>query len=109
MKVKTGIKAGGVVQPQRGAGRPEGQDRHQGRRPSLNHNECRAASRSRPASRPAAPPLNHNEAQGGLKVKTGIKAGGVTVNHNEAQGGLKVKTGIKAGGSASTTTRRRAA
>ena len=33
LKVKTGIKAGRLTaQPQRGAGRPEGQDRHQGRR-----------------------------------------------------------------------------
>src|SRR5271157_1486746 len=63
MKVKTGIKAGGI---------------------SLNHNEAQGGLKVKTGIKAGGVQLNHNEAQGGLKVKTGIKAGGIQLNHNEA-------------------------
>jgi hypothetical protein len=55
MKVRTGIKAGGL---------------------SVNHNEAQGGLKVHTGIKAGGFGLNHNEAQGGLKVQTGIKAGG---------------------------------
>ena len=80
MKIKTNVKAGGIV--------------------GANHNQKVASGlKVKSSFKAGIDPIasNHNQTVG-LKVRTNVKAGGTNMQHNQkVSRGLKVRTDVKAG------------